>query len=75
MNNGQKMFHDFFMSMVIEGKEQEAETLLATGFQKQSEGTFNQEFLSSVMAQYFALIRPECHEQLKKAMAQFASKL
>lgn len=75
MNEKQKMFHDFFMSMVQAGKEAEAEEVLAAGFEKQNEGTFDAAYLQSVMSRYYALIRPECVEQLKKAMEHFASQL
>lgn len=74
MNNGQKMFHDFFMNMVQEGKEAEAESALAESFEKQDNGTFNADYLNSIMPKYYELIKPECTEQLKKAMEQFASK-
>lgn len=73
MNNGQKMFHDFFMNMVKEGNEQEAEKALAESFEKQENGTFNAEYLQSIMPKYYSLIKPECTEQLKKAMEHFAS--
>lgn len=73
MNNGQKMFHDFFMNMVQEGKETEAEKALAESFEKQNNGTFNADYLKSIMPKYFSLIKPECTEQLKKAMEHFAS--
>lgn len=73
MNDGQKMFHDFFMNMVQEGKEEEAEQALAESFEKQNKGTFNKEYLDSIMPKYYSLIQPECTEQLKKAMEHFAS--
>lgn len=75
MNPKQKMFHDFFMAMVQGGKGAEAEELLQTGFRKQDEGTFNAAFLQEVMPKYYALIKPECIDQLKKAMSHFASQL
>lgn len=75
MNDKQKMFYDFFMKMVQSGKEEEAEKVLAKGFKKQDEGTFDANYLQSVMNKYYELIRPECTEQLKKAMAHFSSQL
>lgn len=75
MNAKQKMFHDFFMGMVQNGKENEAEELLLTGFKKQDEGAFDAAFLMGVMPKYYAVIKPECVEQLKKAMSHFASQL
>lgn len=75
MNPGQKMFHDFFMKMVKEGFEDEAEKALAESFKKQENGTFDAKYLASIMPKYYSLIKPECTEQLKKAMENFASKL
>lgn len=75
MNTKQKMFHDFFLSMVQDGKQAEAETLLATGFRKQDEGTFDAAYLQTVIPKYYALIKPECVEKLKQAMTHFASQL
>lgn len=75
MNNGQKMFHDFFMRMVRDGKQAEAEALLAAGFRRQDEGRFDAAYLQEKMPEYFALVREECAEQLKQAMAHFSGRL
>lgn len=34
MNSGQELFYNFFMEHVIDGKEEEAKTLLNTGFER-----------------------------------------
>lgn len=75
MNNQQKMFHDFFMAMVAEDNRAEAEATLAAAFQKQDEGTFDAAYMQTIVPKYFALIRPECKEQLRNAMQHFSSKL
>lgn len=75
MNDKQKMFHDFFMRMVRDGREAEAGELLAAGFRRQDEGTFDAAFLQAAMPKYFELVKPECADQLKKAMSHFASQL
>lgn len=75
MNDTQRLFHDFFMSMVKPGKEEEAEQVLAIGFQKQNEGIFDATYLQSAMKRYFELIKSECQDELKKAMTHFASQL
>lgn len=75
MNDGQKMFHDFFLSMVKEGNEKEAEKALAECFERQDNGTFNAEYLAGIAPKLFSLIQPECTEQLKKAMGHFSSNL
>lgn len=73
MNQGQKMFHDFYMNMVETGKEVLAEELLSAGFQKQEEGTFA-EFIDKSKDKYFELIREDCRPELEKAMSHFLGK-
>jgi hypothetical protein len=59
---------------VKDGRAGEAEALLKEGFKKQDEGTFNKMYLLSVTPKYFDLIKPECLEELKDAMANFQKK-
>lgn len=75
MNPGQKMFFDFFIERTKEDRKEEAKALLEAGFAKQDAGTFSKEYLEEVMPKYFALIKPEAVEDLKGAMANFASRL
>lgn len=75
MNEMQKKFHDFFMSMVEENKKAEAERTLSEAFKKQDEGTFDAAYMQTIVPKYFSLVRPECVEQLKKAMEHFSSTL
>lgn len=71
MNSGQKMFHDFFIGLVKEGHEAEAEELLQKGFEMQDKGAFHGEFFESVKDKYFELIKPEFTEKLQAAMNHF----
>lgn len=75
MNPGQEMFYNFFIERTIKGKEEEAKALLNTGFEKQAAGTFDKAYLEEVMPKYFELIKPECIEELQKAMAHFGGNL
>lgn len=74
MNGGQKMFHDFYMKMVKSGSEGAAEKLLAEGFQRQDEGTFDGAYFASVRDAYFSLIDEKYTDQLTEAMNHFAGK-
>lgn len=74
-NPGQEMFYNFFMERVISGKEEEAKALLNAGFEKQATGEFDKAYLQEVMPKYFALIKPECIEELQNAMASFGKNL
>lgn len=75
MDQGQKLFHDFYMRLVDEGKEEEAEILLKEGFEKQEKGEFNKEYLESVEDKYYSLIRQEEKESLRDAINNFSVKL
>lgn len=75
MNDKQKMFHDFFMAMVREEKRAEAEALLTEAFQRQDAGRFDAAYMQSLVPKYFSVIRPECTQQLQKAMQHFSSAL
>lgn len=71
MEDGQKMFEEFYMRMVAEGKEEEAQVLLKEGFDKQAKGEFNREYFDSVQDKYYELIREEEKESLKQALDGF----
>lgn len=75
MNPGQKMFYEFFMERVQEGKEEEAKALLLKNFELQEKGGFTKEYLTTIMPQYFELVKPEAVGELKDAMAHFGSRL
>lgn len=74
MDQGQKLFHDFYMRLVAEGNEEKAEVLLKEGFDKQDKGEFNKEYLDSVQDRYYSLIREEEKESLRDAMLSFSQK-
>lgn len=74
-NPGQELFYHFFMERVIPGKEEEASALLTAGFEKQAAGTFDAVYFKEVMQKSVALIRSECVDELKQAMAHFGGSL
>ena len=45
MHQGQEKFLGFILERVQEGKVDEAKSLLAESFKKQSEGTFSHEYI------------------------------
>lgn len=75
MNPGQEMFYHFFIERTKEEKKEEAKALLEAGFAKQAAGTFSKAYLDEVMPKYFELIKPEYTDELKEAMAHFASRI
>ncbi len=75
MNAGQEMFAKFFMDMVQEDKKTEGQAVLEECFKLQDEGTFTPEVMAGIMPRMFALVRPECVEQLKQAGQHFKTQL
>lgn len=75
MNPGQKMFYDFFIERTKDDRKEDAKVLLETGFAKQDAGTFSKEYFEEIMPKYFELIKPEATDELKEAMASFASRM
>lgn len=75
MNPGQEMFYNFFMERARAEKKEEAKAVLEAGFARQDAGTFSKEYLEEVMPKYFELIKPEAIDELKAAMAHFASRM
>ncbi len=75
MNPGQQQFYNFFIERTIGSKKEEAKKLLTEGFVRQDAGTFDKKYFESVLPKYFALIKPECMDEVKQAMEHFASRL
>lgn len=75
MNTQQMMFHDNFMDMVQTEKKQEAEAVLAVGFERQAEGTFDVTYLQSTIMTYCDLVRPECMDRLRQVVSYFVAQL
>lgn len=75
MNPGQEMFYNFFMERVQENKREEADALLKKGFELQEKGSFDRAYLMEVMPRYMELIKPDALDEVKEAMAHFASRL
>ncbi|MGI6084945.1 MAG: hypothetical protein ACOYIF_05805 [Acetivibrionales bacterium] len=75
MNNGQEMFYNFIIERAKDDKKEEAKALLKESFARQDAGTFDKAYFQEIMPQYFALVKPEAIEELKRAMEHFSSRL
>ncbi len=75
MNQGQKMFYDFFIERTKADRIDDAKKLLEEGFARQAAGTFDKAYLDEVIPKYFDLVKPEAVDELKAAMENFASRL
>lgn len=72
MNQGQERFFNFIMERVQSGKQEEAKELLNESFSKQTEGTFNREYLEEFSQKMIAILKPENIEEVKNIMTQFS---
>ena len=75
MNAGQQLFHDFVMQGVEPGREDEAAELLKEGFARQDAGTFDREYVNSVIPKYEAIMQPDRVESFKNAAEHVLSTL
>ncbi len=75
MNQGQELFYNFFIERVKDDNKEEAKSLLEDSFEKQAEGTFDRTYFQEIMPKFFAIVKPEAVEEVKKAMDHFASSL
>ena len=66
MHQGQENFLGFILERVQEGKVDEAKSLLAESFKKQSEGTFSHEYIIEFIPKMIALLKPEKVEEAKE---------
>ena len=75
MNQGQKLFYNFFIERVQDDKKEVAKVLLEDSFKRQAEGTFNLTYFQEIMPKLISIIKPEAVEEVKEAMENFATKL
>ncbi|MEG1003308.1 MAG: hypothetical protein RSF37_07860 [Clostridium sp.] len=68
MNQGQEKFFSFIMQNVDEQNQSKANKLLLESFEKQNNGTFNQEYMMTFIPRMLELIKPENIEQVKNIM-------
>ncbi|WP_436513724.1 hypothetical protein [Clostridium thermobutyricum] len=68
MNKGQEQFFNFIMERVTEEGRKEAEELLNESFEKQANGTFNEEYMKAFIPKMLGLLKPECVEEVKNIM-------
>ncbi|MCL2859526.1 MAG: hypothetical protein FWF46_02920 [Oscillospiraceae bacterium] len=75
MNQYQEKFFSFIMDRVQDEKKAEAKELLNESFAKQNNGTFNKEYMQSVMSKIIAMLKPEHVDEVKNIMMQFGKKM
>lgn len=75
MDSGQKQFYDYILKRVQSGNEEKAKKLLKESFEKQENGTFDQEYLQSFMIEMYGMIQDEDKEEVEMIMNEFGKKI
>ncbi|WP_455684907.1 hypothetical protein [Thomasclavelia sp.] len=75
MHSGQKQFYDYILKRVQSGNEEKAKKLLKESFEKQENGTFDQEYLQSFMIEMYGMIQDEDKEEVEMIMNEFGKKI
>jgi len=73
MDEGQSRFNDFILARVRDDCKDATRELMASNFKKQSEGSFTREDMIAAQQSLMRMLKPEAVEEVKTAMAHFAS--
>ena len=75
MNAGQQQFLSFIIDRVDDDSKPVVTALLEDNFDKQAAGTFTRDDMARTQAMLAQLVRPEALEEVRAAMAHFASQM
>ena len=75
MNPGQERFYNFIVERVKDEYKEDTKTLMQENFRKQADGTFTREDMTETQKKLMQMLRPETVEEVKTAMAHFASQM
>lgn len=75
MNQGQNMFYSFILERVTDDNKEAVQKLLQDSFTRQASGNFTREYLLETQAKLLKMLKPETVEEVKAAMAHFASQM
>lgn len=68
MNSGQERFLNFIIARVELGNQDKAKELLSESFARQSEVTFDKEYMTNFIPRMLELIKPEFLDEVKVIM-------
>lgn len=74
MEQGQLQFQEFILTRVSKEHISIAKQLLVEGFQKQAEGTFNDEYLKEYITKMAPLLKKENQEEVMNIMKNYSQK-
>lgn len=75
MDQGQNMFYSFILERVTDDNKEAVHQLLQDSFARQAGGNFSLEYLMETQAKLLKMLKPEAVEEVKAAMAHFASQM
>lgn len=75
MNAGQEQFYNFIVERVRDEHKDATKELMQENFKSQAEGTYTREKLVETQEKLLEMLKPEFLEEVKAAMAHFASQM
>lgn len=75
MNEGQRKFYEFIMSIIKDDKKILGENLLKKCFSAQDAGIFNKEFLMNIIPELKSYVKESEINKLEQAISHFSSNL
>lgn len=75
MNAGQEKFYNFIVERVRDEHKDATKELMQENFKSQAEGTYTREQLIETQEKLLEMLKPEAVEEVKAAMAHFASQM
>ena len=73
MDSGQEKFYNFIVERVRDDQKDSVKELMLDNFKKQADGTFTREDMQKTQETLMKALKPEAMEEVKAAMAHFAS--
>jgi len=75
MNPGQEQFYNFIMERILEEHKDTVKELMNKNFRKQADGAFTRADMMETQEMLMKMLKPEAMEEVKTAMAHFASQM
>ena len=73
MDPGQEKFYNFIIERVRDDQKESVKELMNENFRKQADGTFTRDDMVRTQEALMKKLKPEAAEEVKAAMAHFAS--
>ncbi|MCL2461353.1 MAG: hypothetical protein FWF44_01700 [Defluviitaleaceae bacterium] len=75
MNPGQEQFYNFIVERVRDECKDDTKAMMQDNFRRQADGSFTREDMAKTQGALMRMLKPEAVEEVKAAMAHFASQM